>query len=264
MRSLHLLYHELRPSKTSYTYVTTEEEFEAHCVLYAHLQKTGTGATLRPEITFDDGHRSDATLALPLLGKYGLRATFFITAGWTGQRQGFMDWTELRLLHEAGHRIGAHGMHHKLLTRCSDAELEEELRSARRRLEDGLGCEIRTMSLPGGRFNARVLGACERAGYTQVFTSAPRAEAMEATPRTVGRLNLRGGTTAARVQQVLEPASGALARLERAERVKGLARGVLGDQLYARLWALGNRQEPELAKPELADPELAEPGVHGS
>ena len=32
------------------------------------------------------------------------------------------------------------------------------------------------MSLPGGRYNRHVLTACQQAGYTQIFTSIPRAE----------------------------------------------------------------------------------------
>ena len=94
MKSLHLLYHELRPVKTRYSYVTPCGEFSAHCELFSRLRRNSAG--LIPEITFDDGHVSDAHYALPVLGHFGLRATFFITAGWTGTRAGFMDWSELR------------------------------------------------------------------------------------------------------------------------------------------------------------------------
>ena len=38
------------------------------------------------------------------------------------------------------------------------------------------------MSLPGGRYNRHVLTACQQAGYTQIFTSIPRAEPNPAAP----------------------------------------------------------------------------------
>lgn len=250
MKSLHFLYHELRSSKSNYSYVTPSEEFEAHCGLFARLQHEASDGMFRPEVTFDDGHESDAMLAQPILESHGLRGTFFVTAGWTGQRKGYMSFAQLRGLAEAGHRVGAHGMTHALLNACSPAQLEEELKGARQRLEDGLGQAVRMMSLPGGRMDARVLAACEQAGYQQVFTSVPRAEAMSPGQKTVGRLNLTGGTSLKWLEGVLDPASGALLRMERMARIKGAAKLLLGDRMYARVWALGNRQEIEGAEAE--------------
>ena len=248
MKRLHFLYHELRPAKTRYSYVTPCDEFQAHCELFARVRQ-GSGRFI-PEITFDDGHDSDARYALPILDRFGLRATFFITAGWTGTRAGFMSWAELRELQAAGHDLGAHGLTHKLLTACSASELDAELAGARKRLEDGLGSEVTLMSLPGGRANGDVLRACFRAGFHQVFTSNPRAEQMDE-PRTVGRLNLHAGTTVPWLERVLDPESGALARLTRVHRVKAIAQRVLGDRAYRKLWALANREEPAGEETEL-------------
>ncbi len=252
MKSLYLLYHELRPAKTRYSYVTPCEEFEAHCELFARLRQQSSGFI--PEITFDDGQLSDVRYALPVLARFGLHATFFITAGWTGIRAGFMGWPELRALREAGHRVGAHGLTHKLLTACSTAELNEELAGARHRLEDGLGSEVRLMSLPGGRANGQVLRACFGAGYQQIFTSLPRAEQMDLTPRVVGRLNLRAGTTVPWLERVLDSGSGALSKVTRMQQTKELAQRLLGDRVYGKLWAWGNREELLQEKAELPVP----------
>jgi peptidoglycan/xylan/chitin deacetylase (PgdA/CDA1 family) len=244
MKSLHFLYHELRPEPSTYSYVVECAEFDRHCELFSSLRRAPS--TLQPEITFDDGHRSNFEFALPILQRHNLRARFFITSGWIGQRAGYLDWDELCALHAAGQSIGAHGCTHMLLTHCTDSELDRELTGARQRLEDGLGAAVTTMSLPGGRGNPRILEACWKAGYTQVFTSVPRAAEMPAPPRsTVGRLNLRGGTNTAWLQQVLTPKSGLLARLERKDRLKSKAKTFLGDRLYARLWAVVNHEEPE-------------------
>src|SRR6185437_14596919 len=111
-----------------------------------------------------------------LLQARDMKAHFFITVGWTGRKAGYMNWNELRALHEAGQLIGAHGWTHTLLTHCSEKDLQVELVNARTALEDGLGSSITTMSLPGGRYNRKVLAACEQAGYTEIYTSIPRSE----------------------------------------------------------------------------------------
>lgn len=247
MKRLYFLYHELRPEPSRYSYVIPCAAFEEHCRLYRQISDRGAPEILRPEVTFDDGNLSDYLYALPVLQKAGLGAHFFITAGWTGQRAGYMGAVELRALDAAGMTIGAHGCTHKLLTACTDAELNTELVEAKERLEDILGCAVLTMSLPGGRASERVLRACRAAGYTAVFTSAPTATDDAAIPArsTFGRMNLRADTTPAWLERILDPRTGLLARQGRSDRVKGLAKAVLGDRLYAAAWALANRHEAE-------------------
>jgi hypothetical protein len=100
------------------------------------------------------------------------------------------------------------------------------------------------MSLPGGRYNRRVLSACRQAGYTQIYSSVPRAEQ---TPLgfLIGRLNVRGDRSLERLRNVLQPGSRALSRLERQYRIKTVAKTLVGDGLYEKLWALLNRKEPD-------------------
>lgn len=247
---LHLLCHELRWRPCDYTYALDAKSFESHAELLLQMQKA-THSSLRPEITFDDGHLSHYEYALPILASRGLTARFFITAGWTGKKSCYMGWAELRAMHASGQSIGAHGWSHLFLTRCSRKELDRELGRARGVLEDKLGTSITTMSLPGGRFDRRVLAACQEAGYTKVFSSLPRAEP-EPSGFVVGRLNIRAGMSPEWVMKLLEPGSPVLATLERRDRIKSAARSLLGDRLYGRLWALSNRKEPATNEEEAA------------
>lgn len=242
-RRLYLLYHELRPSPSRYSYVVETGEFEKHVELFARLRKTESSA-IWPEITFDDGHISNLEFAAPILQLRSLTARFFITVGWTGNKPGYMGWPELRSLHDAGQSIGAHGWTHTLLTHCSDKDLQIELGGARLALEDKLGTSITTMSLPGGRYNRRVLSACEEAGYTQIYTSIPRAEPTPEVPL-VGRLNIRGDMTLEWISALFQADSSALASLGRQHQMKAAAKTLLGDRLYERLWAMLNRREPD-------------------
>jgi peptidoglycan/xylan/chitin deacetylase (PgdA/CDA1 family) len=242
-RRLYLLYHELRPDETSYSYVIDSKVFGAHLDRFVQIQ-ANDNSNLCPEITFDDGHISNFQFALPALESRGLRAQFFITVGWTGQRAGYMGWQELRALHAAGQSIGAHGWTHTLLTHCDGKQLHTELGSARLMLEDKLGASITTMSLPGGRYNRRVLDACQEAGYTHVYTSIPRSE--PATPGFIlGRLNVRRDMKLEWLAALFSPDSSALTRLGRQYQVKAAAKSVLGDRVYEKLWALLNRQEQD-------------------
>ncbi len=242
-RTLHLLYHELRPGGSKYSYVMGKEAFEEHLKIYSRIRKTDAGG-LWPEITFDDGHISNFEYALPLLQSRGLSAQFFITVGWIGQKHGYMGWSELRMLLEAGQSIGAHGWSHALLTHCNAKELQTELVNARKTLEDKLAVPIQTMSLPGGRYNRRVLTACAEAGYTQVYTSIPRSEPASSGPF-IGRLNIRSGMTPEWVAELLAPKSRTLASLGRQYKVKEAVKSLMGDRLYETTWALLNRKEPD-------------------
>jgi len=182
-------------------------------------------------------------LAAPLLQSRGLTARFFITVEWTGTKTDYMGWAELRSLQETGFPIGAHGWTHKLLTHCSDDELKTELSKSRLMLEDKLATSITTMSLPGGRYDRRVLAACMEAGYTQVYTSVPQAECLPL-GATVGRLNISGSMQPEWIAKLFNPDGRVLAKLGRQYRMKEAAKKLLGDRLYAGIWALVNRKEP--------------------
>jgi len=238
-RRVYLLYHEISHSRPRYTYALDKETFRQHLEVISKA-RIGEGGWLWPELTFDDGHVSNVDYALPLLSEFSIVAHFFITVGWTSEQPNYLSWAQIGELLQTGQRIGAHGWSHTLLTHCSDDQLDVELRSARQRLEDKLSTSVTTMSLPGGRMNQRVLEACRRAGYQQVFTSVPRTEASGSAPL-LGRVNLHADVTAERLEALLRPGSNLVQRMERIYRLKEASRSALGDRLYAKLWSILNR-----------------------
>ena len=242
--TLYLLYHELSADPGAYRYALGTTVFREHLRLYQCLRQTGHYG-LCPEITFDDGHLSNFEHALPALAEAGLNAHFFITAGWTAQRQEYMSWEQVRAIAQAGHPIGAHGWSHKLLTHCSDAELEIELGRARALLQDKLGLAVTSLSLPGGRFNERVLAACRQYGYSKIFTSIPRVEGPMSgrSGEMIGRLNLRSNASREWLEAVLASPTGPIRRIARQHRLKTAVQQMLGDGLYAKLWAVLNKAQ---------------------
>jgi len=121
-------------------------------------------------ITFDDGNASDVAIGLPALAARGLTATFFVVAGRLG-REHFLSAAQVRELRDAGMRIGNHGMRHRAWRGLDAAALDEELRVARRMLEDVVGAPVDEAACPFGAYDRRVVGALRRGGYRRVFTS---------------------------------------------------------------------------------------------
>ncbi len=241
MSAPHLCYHEIAAQPGRYLYSLSAAEFSAHIAV---------AQARHARITFDDGHRSQYELALPELARHDARATFFVTAGWTGRDPDMMNAPQLQQLHRLGHEIAAHGWSHKFLTLCSPAELEQELGLARRTLEDVLCAPVRSLSLPNGRWNARVLAAAAGCGYERVYGSYPwfpdeaRAKA-PAGLALVGRVNITRGVDAAALARMLDAGPGALWLPRLKWNAIRAARAVLGDENYHRLWCLVARRDPE-------------------
>lgn len=79
-----------------------------------------------------------------------------------------MNWAQLREMHAAGFEIGSHGVHHRMLAKLPQAEMETELRDSKATLERELGAPTALISYPvggGTAFDERVVQATVAAGY---------------------------------------------------------------------------------------------------
>jgi peptidoglycan/xylan/chitin deacetylase (PgdA/CDA1 family) len=234
-------YHEVTPGPSLYVYSVTESQLEEH------LRAAAVPAHRLPEplLTFDDGHASHRKYAMPALSRFDLKATFFITAGWTATKSGFMSASELRELAAAGHDVQSHGWSHAFLTNCSSADLIVELRRSKAALEDLLGKPVDAISMPGGRWNRRVLKECAAEGYRRVFTSDPFAGVRLRYGLEIrGRAMVRNSYTAQDLVALLaaEPRIWSAPRLLCA--AKHAARVALGESMYQRLWSrLGSSEQ---------------------
>ena len=234
-----LAYHELSKEHVDDVYTLPISTFRVHAMT------VGAQGGWRECITFDDGHASNYTLAPPILAAFNLRAIFFVTTAWTGVLESAMSWGQLRELSTLGHSIGSHTHTHPFLTSCSDSALREELSMSRQLIEQQLGTEVDTVSLPGGRVDARVLGACAEAGYHRVFTSLvgqyrPAADGM---PEVIGRYVVTRSTTPLILREYLSGEPRIRRRLQFEARAKKLVRSILGDELYQKAWRRAFRSQ---------------------
>jgi peptidoglycan/xylan/chitin deacetylase (PgdA/CDA1 family) len=234
-----LTYHEIGEQECDYLYFVSVGRFREH------LDEIGKGGK-KVELSFDDGHASHRELAMPVLDEYGLKATFFITAGWTGKRPGYMTEQQVRELSQAGHSVQSHGWSHRMLTLSTDQELSEELVRSRSTLEDITGKPVDSISMPNGRWNRRVLEAAAEAGYRFVYTSDPIGK-----DRAVPPLQLRGrrmvtrDTDIAGLNRLCSPSLFGSGLQQLSHGSKQILRRVLGEQRYHSLWCKLARREGE-------------------
>jgi len=201
-------------------------------------------------ITFDDGYAEWLPNVVPILERYGVPATFFVTVGqldgnplwnerilnaihkapqdtpplaWAGlpelsfsgmaNRQqtvrvldAYLKYQEpdrriallaaleshtgtiskglptlsvkaLKEIHARGFSIGAHTVHHPILSRCSEETALDEIVGAKKKLEELIQAEITAFAYPNGRFgrdfDRQHVAMVEQAGYRCAMTTDP-------------------------------------------------------------------------------------------
>jgi peptidoglycan/xylan/chitin deacetylase (PgdA/CDA1 family) len=140
-------------------------------------------------LTFDDGHESNCTLALPILQQFGFKAEFFITTGWTGTPN-YMTPDQINALHLAGMSIGSHGVSHDFMDDLDESEIERELRESMTALTRITGRKVTSFSAPGGRILPAVKPIAEKLGYRSVFNSTPMLFTEECSRYAIPRFSL--------------------------------------------------------------------------
>ena len=85
---------------------------------------------------FSDGLKSQFTNAKPILDKYGFKGTFDVVCNYVDTKNGYMDWDEIKELHNEGHDIGSHSMTHIRLTDISKESIEYEVGESKKCLVD--------------------------------------------------------------------------------------------------------------------------------
>ncbi len=139
-----------------------------HTVTIGEIAAALDGQTTLPDrpiaLTFDDGWREQYDVAFPLLQRYGMRATFFVSTSFIGYPR-FMTWEELAEMRDAGMEIASHGRKHVNLADADDQEAWREIARSRETLEEKLGVSVVSFAYPYGGYRKELPALLERAGY---------------------------------------------------------------------------------------------------
>ncbi len=184
--------------------------------------------------TFDDAHVSHLRYAAPTLLRNKIAAIFFVPVGLIGTKD-YMSFSNLKELVREGFEIGAHGFSHVPLSHLPKEKLSDELARSKKVLEDMLGIEITSFSVPRGFYSRRVGEAAHRIGYRLIFTSHFDVNRKNSAPSIFRRMVVMGGTSLQTFEQML---NGQLGSRQYLELIKEKARTFLGPSVYDGLAAM--------------------------
>jgi peptidoglycan/xylan/chitin deacetylase (PgdA/CDA1 family) len=195
-----LCYHSIHP--TLWIACASPELFEQHlqwlsseceCVPFSDIHRRAVSRSPgKPvvAVTFDDGYADNHEIALPLLEKWSVPATFFVTSGLIDmdpavvERFRFlypgrshdewrpMTWSQVQELRDAGMEIGSHTHRHSNLALLSPDQARAELRRSKDELEDRLGREVSTLAYPFGKPRRHVIPEIAKIAGEVGFRSA--------------------------------------------------------------------------------------------
>ena len=118
-------------------------------------------------MTFDDGYRSVYKEAFPVLQRYDMSATIFITVGERGAvksggrlpslgERPMLNWHEIQEMQRAGITFGAHTCTHPDLTLLPYDRVKAEVCDAKAIIEGVLGTPVACFAYPYGRYDRQI------------------------------------------------------------------------------------------------------------
>lgn len=152
---------------------------EAVRSLENHEQRARTVA-----LSFDDGFRDVAENALPVLARYGFRATVFVATAvadgrasfsWYERQPPVLSWDEIIALDRGGTlNFEAHSLTHPNLLRLGEEAARKEIAGSRAELQERLGRAVTVFCYPAGVFSERERRLA-KAGFTAAVSCDPGA-----------------------------------------------------------------------------------------
>ena len=184
--------------------------------LRASLQ-SGTPLGGRPILlTFDDGYRDFLHTAWPLLARHDFRPELFVvtdkvgaTADWDsrhGPPAPLLTWREIAELHHQGVFIGSHLATHRPASALSMDQLVEEAARSRFTLEARLQTPVRSVAMPFGDWDQRLIAALVWSGYEIGFSVEDGVASGGRPLFTLPRIEVKGGEDLSAFARKLERA----------------------------------------------------------
>ncbi len=148
-------------------------------------------------VTFDNGYRSQATAALPVLRALGWPADSNIQLTGLPPSQGGLTDAQVRAMLTAGWELDTQGLSHADLVAQTAAGLRAQIAMPRVTLRRRYHVAVNWFCYPSGHYDATVIAAVKAAGYVGSTTTIPGWGRPGDDPYRIKRLRVLGGTTPA-------------------------------------------------------------------
>lgn len=146
-------------------------------------------------LTFDDGYIDFYVNAFPVLRKYNLHATAFISTGLIDQGY-YMHWNQIKEIDASGLiSFEAHSVNHINLNSLTSDQLRYQLSQSKKTIQDMLGKPVNFMAYPYGISNEAVWQAVKDAGYLGAAGTWYGSVISEGTIFDMPRIKISGGIT---------------------------------------------------------------------
>lgn len=161
---------------------------EHYNVLSIHdaIKKISTGTIKGDEvvITFDDGYMDNYIEALPILKKYDLPASIYITTEFTDHIKAHprykepavslhCSWNDINKLINNNIIIGAHTISHPFLQQINPEQCKREIIDSKREIETKISEKVNIFCYPSGDYGRRELDFLKESTYTAALTVSP-------------------------------------------------------------------------------------------
>lgn len=182
-------------------------------------------------ITFDDGNISDYDIVFPALIERNMQATFFLITDRIGV-DGYVNWSQIKEMHDHGMCIGSHSRTHRRMTSLSANEAMQEFSVSKQQLEDFLGAPVESFSYPFGESSPKLHQIGFDAGYSYICTSGHGITSALKNP--VPRNSINSAMSWDGILKMLEPTVSKRFIWYAEDRAKETLKRVVGHENYIR------------------------------
>lgn len=191
-------------------------------------------------LTFDDGCASIDRIARPILERYEVCGTTFVTVdpdsyvfSLAGPEHRRMTDDEIRGADGDTMTFESHGVSHRPLSGMCDEDIRCELADSKAELERILGREVKYLAIPGNWFDRRVMRIACEVGYKAVWCSNPATTRVGDNPYRLPRINVEGQLSVEQFAAAISPVGIATRRL--VSLIKRTPGRVLGPTRWERM-----------------------------
>lgn len=167
-----LMYHSVSDPIKEYPYSINHDNFEAqmkfikknfNCLDIKNIVNSlnaGSENNNNPNVcvTFDDGYRDNIDIAYPILKKYNIPFTIFLTTSFIDStNKTFLDWEDIkRLSDDPLITFGAHSVLHANFTSLDINDVKNELINSKNNIEKQINNTVDYCAYPYGGYNEKI------------------------------------------------------------------------------------------------------------